>query len=161
MLRYWRGRSIPRQERKTQCLKCTPLGYPSAITDHAAEENHTIDWEGLKFPARDTDWTVRVVKEAVEVRKTRAQSMNREEGCHQLPTLYSKLLVKKTNLILQGRHYLFWFLNILLCNWHTWSILIQASFSICFLMSTIEISIIGFYQTVSGDPIFIFCMLLQ
>ena len=26
--------------------------HPSAITDHVAKENHTIDWEGVKFPAR-------------------------------------------------------------------------------------------------------------
>ena len=24
--------------------------HPSAITDHVAEENHTIDWEGVTFP---------------------------------------------------------------------------------------------------------------
>ena len=29
--------------------------HPSAITDHIAKENHTIDWKGVKFPARDTD----------------------------------------------------------------------------------------------------------
>ena len=27
--------------------------HPSAIMDHAAKENHTIDWEGVKFPTRD------------------------------------------------------------------------------------------------------------
>ena len=58
----------------------------SAITDHVAKENHTIDWEGVKFPARDTDWTARAVKEAVEIRKRAAH--------HQLPSLYSKLIVK-------------------------------------------------------------------
>ena len=36
--------------------------HPSAITDHVAKENYTIDWEGVKFPARDTDWTTRGVK---------------------------------------------------------------------------------------------------
>ena len=35
--------------------------HPSAIMDHAcaAKENHIIDWEGVKFSARDTDWTAR------------------------------------------------------------------------------------------------------
>ena len=51
-----------------------------AITDHVAMENHTIDWECLKFPVRDTDWTARGVKEAVEIRKTGAHTMNRDGG---------------------------------------------------------------------------------
>ena len=29
--------------------------HPSAITDHLAKENNTIDWKSVKFPARDTD----------------------------------------------------------------------------------------------------------
>ena len=69
--------------------------HPSAITDHLAKENHTIDWECVKFPARDTDCTARGVKEAVKIRKAGAHAMNRDGGCHQLPSLYSKLLAKK------------------------------------------------------------------
>ena len=61
------------------------------------KENCTIDWEGATFPARDMDWTARGVKEAVEVRKIGAHAMNRDVGHHQLPSLYSKLLVKKTS----------------------------------------------------------------
>ena len=35
----------------------TELHY-SAITDHVLDkENPKIDWEGVKFHARDTDWT--------------------------------------------------------------------------------------------------------
>ena len=71
---------------------------PSAITDHVAKKNHTTDWEGVKFPARDTDWTARGVMEAVEIRKRGAHSMNRDGGHHQLPSLYSMLLVKKMSL---------------------------------------------------------------
>ena len=46
--------------------------HPSAITDHVGKEDHTIDWESMKFPARDTEWTAIGVKEAVEIRKTGA-----------------------------------------------------------------------------------------
>ena len=53
----------------------------SAITDHVAK--NTIDWEGIKFPTSDNDWTTRVVKEAVKIRKTAAHSMNRDKGRHQ------------------------------------------------------------------------------
>ena len=38
--------------------------HPSAIMDHVAKENNTIDWEGVKFPAKDTDWAAREVNEA-------------------------------------------------------------------------------------------------
>ena len=54
--------------------------HPSTITDYVVKENYTIDWESVKFPHRDTDWTCRVVKEAVEIRnirKTGALTMNR------------------------------------------------------------------------------------
>ena len=33
--------------------------HPSAITDHVAKENHTIDWVGVKFPVRYIHWTAR------------------------------------------------------------------------------------------------------
>ena len=70
--------------------------HPSAIMDHAAKENQTIDWEGVKFPNRDTDWMARGVKEAVEIRNAgKATRHEQGWGCHQLPSLYSKLLVQK------------------------------------------------------------------
>ena len=43
-----------------------------------------IDWEGVKIPTRDTDWTSRGVKKPIEIRKTGAHSMNRDAGCNQL-----------------------------------------------------------------------------
>ena len=69
--------------------------HPSVITDHAMKKNHTIDWKGIKVHVRDTNWTAGVVKEAVMIRKK--QSPLHEQGwrCHQLPTLYSKLVAKK------------------------------------------------------------------
>ena len=41
--------------------------HPSAITDHVAQSNHTIDWEGVKFPSRDADTTRRGVLEAIAI----------------------------------------------------------------------------------------------
>ena len=79
--------------------------HPLAIMDHATKENHSIDWKAVKFPARDTDWTARGVKEAVKIRKTRAHSINRDGGCQQLPTLSSKLLVKKTSAFINSAIY--------------------------------------------------------
>ena len=69
--------------------------HHSVITGHVVKENHTIDWEGVMFPARDTDWTARGVEEAVKIRQIGSHATNRDEGHHQLPLLYSKLLVKK------------------------------------------------------------------
>ena len=62
--------------------------HPLSITDHTVKENHTIYWEDVIFPTKDTDWTVRCVKEAVEMRKTKAHTMNRDAGCHQLKSLH-------------------------------------------------------------------------
>ena len=66
---------------------------------------HTIDWEGATSLARDTDWTARAVKEAVEIRKTGAHAMNRDGGFNQLTSLSSKLLAKKTSRLSQMVQY--------------------------------------------------------
>ena len=63
--------------------------HPYTIMDLVVKENHTIDWDGVTFPTRDTDWIGRGMKEAVNIRKTQAQAMNRDVGHHQLPMLYS------------------------------------------------------------------------
>ena len=74
----------------------------SAIMDHVVK-NHTIDWEGVKLPTRDVDWTARGVKVVLEIGKIGAHTRNRDRGCHQLPSLYSKLLVKKTSSFVTNR----------------------------------------------------------
>ena len=50
-----------------------------------------IYWEGVKFPARETDCTARGIKEAVEIRNTGANFINRDGGHNQLPLLYSQV----------------------------------------------------------------------
>ena len=68
------------EEKYTRSRKIDSLMtlHPLAITDHVAKENHTIDWEGMKFPVRDTAWTARGMKEAVEIRKIGAHTTNRD-----------------------------------------------------------------------------------
>ncbi len=66
--------------------------HPSAITDHVSTVNHTIDWDNVTFPMKEADWTVRGVKESIQIRKTRDHSMNRDGSRHQLPEVYSSLL---------------------------------------------------------------------
>ena len=54
--------------------------HPLAIVDYAVKDNHTIDWEDVKFLASNTDWISRGVKEEVEIGKSGAHSMNRDRG---------------------------------------------------------------------------------
>ena len=61
------------------------------MTDHEAVGNHTIVWEGVKLPAQDPDWTKRGIREAICIRKAGPHAINRDEGCHHLPDVYSKL----------------------------------------------------------------------
>ena len=66
--------------------------HPSALMDHLAQFNHTIDWEGVKRPMAESHWKARGIKEAVQIRKTGPHVMNRDRGCHQLPDVYTRLL---------------------------------------------------------------------
>ncbi len=51
----------------------------SALTDHAAQHNHLIDWEGTKFVDREAqDWPRRI-RESIWIRKEQCP-INRDEG---------------------------------------------------------------------------------
>ena len=65
---------------------------PSALTDHMAESNHTIDWEGVKLPLSESHWKIRGIKEVVHICKMGPLAMNRDGGRHQLPDVYIHLL---------------------------------------------------------------------
>ena len=58
--------------------------HHSAIMDHVAKENHTIDWEGVTFPTRNNDWTATGVKEAGKTNSIGAHIMDRDGIHHQL-----------------------------------------------------------------------------
>ena len=57
--------------------------HKSAITDHAVEENHVIDWDKAKVVDREAQWQTRWIKEALWIRKT-PMCMNRDTGSYQL-----------------------------------------------------------------------------
>ena len=63
--------------------------HQSALTDHVAACNHTIDWEGVKLPAKDQDWTTRGIREAICIRKAGLHAINRDKGRHHLLDVYS------------------------------------------------------------------------
>jgi len=57
--------------------------HKSAITDHAVEENHVIDWHKEKVVDREAQRQTRWIKEALRIRKT-PTCMNRDAGSYQL-----------------------------------------------------------------------------
>ena len=46
---------VPRKESQTE-------HHQSARTDDAAVCNHSIDWEGVKLPSKDSDWSKRGIR---------------------------------------------------------------------------------------------------
>ena len=86
------GTKYTRAQKKTSLSEL----HQSALTDHTAQENHVIDWESVKFSAKDPDWTSRGIKEAIAIRKKGPNAINRDGGRHQLPEVYSGLLSATT-----------------------------------------------------------------
>ena len=66
--------------------------HPSALIDHVAQSNHTINWVGAKLHISEYHWKIRGIKEAVQIRKMGPNTMNWDVGCHQLPDVYTGLL---------------------------------------------------------------------
>ena len=64
--------------------------WGSAITDHAMQENHLIDWESTRIIEKERDDKARGEKEAVHIRIL--PNMNRDEGRFHLSHLYDDLL---------------------------------------------------------------------
>ena len=67
--------------------------HKSALTDHAAQCNYTIDWDGVKLPAKDPNHDSRGIREAIEIRKAGRTSMNRDSGRHILSEGYTRFLL--------------------------------------------------------------------
>jgi len=64
----------------------------SALTDHAVQENHVINWADASVIDRESDRSVRWIKEAIHICKEEQQAMNREEGSYQLSHVYDCFL---------------------------------------------------------------------
>ena len=67
----------------------------SAITDHATQNNHVIDWENIKIIDKDSNTKVRLIKESIWIRKERT-AMNRDEGAFKLDHSYDSILTTLT-----------------------------------------------------------------
>ena len=61
----------------------------SALTDHAAQKNHVINWSKAIVIDREPVCFSRWIKEAVHIRKEDQHAMNRDEGSYQLSHAYT------------------------------------------------------------------------
>ena len=65
----------------------------SAISEHARENNHLMNWDNVKILERENNKTRRWIKEAIQVRKLdEGIPMNRDEGNYQLAHVWDPLL---------------------------------------------------------------------
>jgi len=55
----------------------------SALTDHATQENHVINWSQATVIDREPECFTRWIKVAVHILKEGQQAMNRDEGSYQ------------------------------------------------------------------------------
>jgi len=65
----------------------------SALTDHATQENHVINWS--QATVIDRERFTRWIKEAIHIRKEGQQAMNRDEGSYQLSTHTTAFLTQR------------------------------------------------------------------
>ena len=65
----------------------------SALTDHATQENHVINWSQATVIDREPERFTRWIKEAIHIRKEGQQAMNRDEGSYQLSHAYRFLTI--------------------------------------------------------------------
>ena len=65
--------------------------HKSAITDHAVEENHVIDWDKTKVVDREAQRQSRCIKEALWITKT-PMCMNRDAGSYQLSHTWDQVI---------------------------------------------------------------------
>ena len=73
--------------------------HKSAVTDHVhdvVEKNHVIGWDRAKVIGTEQNRFKRWVKEAIEIRKRRGATMNRDEGQYFLSHVFDKLLLGKS-----------------------------------------------------------------
>ena len=81
-------KKFTRSERKASEAEQTK----SAISDHVGRQNHEIDWDNHKILGREHNKKAREIREAMEIRKRKDKTLNREEGTYFLSHVYDPLL---------------------------------------------------------------------
>ena len=70
--------------------------FKSAAAEHAAKENHILDFDGVQVIEYVSDWHLRGIKEAIHIRSNK-NNMNREGGeRYELSAIWNTLLSRKT-----------------------------------------------------------------
>jgi len=77
---------------RSRKLHSTTEHHKSAITDHAVQQNHVIDWAGADIVDKASDRRTRWIKEAIHIRKEGRRALNRDEGSYTLSHVYDRLL---------------------------------------------------------------------
>ena len=65
----------------------------SDFTDHVVDKNHVICWDQAKVLGTEEDRYKRWIKEAIEIRKRRGKTMNRDDGQYQFTHIFDEFLV--------------------------------------------------------------------
>ena len=80
-------KKITRSERRSSDQEQTK----SAVSDHVARENHVVNWDDAEIIGKEHNKKSREIREAMEIRKRGAKTMNREEGTYFLSHIYDPL----------------------------------------------------------------------
>ena len=64
----------------------------SVVGRHIKSTGHSMDFENTKILGRDSNWTRRGIKEAINIRRYNS-SLNLDKGRHQLPASFDTLVV--------------------------------------------------------------------
>ena len=68
----------------------------SVVTDHVSQSNHIMNWGQAKVIGREQDWFRRGMKEAIQIRIRGRETLNRDQGRHNLPDVYNPILDRST-----------------------------------------------------------------
>ena len=64
----------------------------SVVGLHIRDTKHSIDWDNTKVLDRESNWTKRGVKEAINIRRHKP-TLNKDKGRHHLPAAFDKLVL--------------------------------------------------------------------
>ena len=73
--------------------RCLLLKLKSAITKNAAASNHEIGWDGARIIGLEPD-KIRL-KEAIWIRSSGVNTMNKAEGAYNLDRIYDRIIKKR------------------------------------------------------------------
>ena len=67
-------------------------GGQSLLTALFVYNNHTINGDGVRLPVKEVEWTKRIVKKAISIRKAVMCAINSYGGHHHLHKIFKKLI---------------------------------------------------------------------